>query len=97
MILLRLKIKEPFRCLQKGFELVFQNEWDRSENRDGFAPYVLAHIKIVKVPGSSAKVHLLNHPDIDANKPLPRTEAAEMLPEYVPFGSIIVWHMMMRR
>ncbi len=158
MILLRLKINEPFRCLQEGFELVFQNEWDRSENRGGFAPYVLAgpngsgksnalealaaiffhlecqyltirpagfdydeeenpqgfrdeksvpdafeleyltfpplspeygdenglvHIKIVKVPGSSARVCLLDHPDVDAGKPLPRTEAAQMLPGYV--------------
>jgi len=158
MILLRLKINEPFRCLQQGFELYFQTEWDRSESRGGFAPYVLAgpngsgksnvlealaaifyhlecqyltirpegfdydeeenpqgfrdekslpdafeleyqtfppvtpeygdqkvlvHIKIVKVPGSSAKVYLLNHPDVDADKPLPRTEAAQMLPEYV--------------
>lgn len=158
MILLRLKINEPFRCLQQGFELYFQNDWDRSENREGFAPYVLAgpngsgksnvlealaaifyhlecqyltirpdgfdddeeenpegfrdeksvpdafeleyltfppitpeygdqkvlvHIKIVKVPVSSAKVYLLNHPSVDAGKPLPRTEAAEMLPEYV--------------
>ncbi len=158
MILLRLKINEPFRCLQQGFELYFQTEWDRSESRGDFAPYVLAgpngsgksnvlealaaifyhlacqylairpqgfdydeeenpqgfrdekavpdafeleyltfppvspeygdqkvlvHIKIVKVPGSSARMYLLNHPDVDADKPLPRTEAAEMLPEYV--------------
>ncbi len=158
MILLRLKINEPFRCLQAGFELYFQNDWDQSESRGGFAPYVLAgpngsgksnvlevlaaifyhlecqyltirpqgfdydeeenpggfrdekampdafeleyltfppvspeygdqkvlvHIKIVKIPGSSARVYLLNHPDVDAAKPLPRTEAAEMLPEYV--------------
>lgn len=158
MILLRLKINEPFRCLQAGFEIYFQNDWDQSENRTGFAPYVLAgpngsgksnvlevlaailyhlqcqyltirpegfdydeeenpdgfrdekavpdafeleyltippvtpeygdekvlvHIRIVKVPGSSARVYLLNHPDVDAATPLPRTEAAEMLPEHV--------------
>lgn len=158
MILLRLKINEPFRCLQDGFELYFQSDWDRSESRDGFAPYVLAgpngsgksnvlealaaifyhlqcqyltirpegfdydeeenpggfrdekavpdafeleyltfppatpeygdqkvlvHIRIVKVSGSSAKVYLLNHPDVDAAKPLPRTEAVDMLPDYV--------------
>ena len=158
MILLRLKINEPFRCLQAGFELYFQNDWDRSESCGGFAPYVLAgpngsgksnvlealaaifyhlqcqyltirpqgfdydeeenpggfrdersvpdafeleyltfppvspeygdekilvHIRIVKVPGSSARVYLLNHPDVDADTPLPRTEAAEMLPEHV--------------
>nr|NJM04654.1 restriction system-associated AAA family ATPase [Desulfobacula sp.] len=158
MILLRLKINEPFRCLQAGFELYFQNDWDRTESRGGFAPYVLAgpngsgksnvlevlaaifyhlqcqyltirpqgfdydeeenpggfrdersvpdafeleyltfppvspeygdekilvHIRIVKVPGSSARVYLLNHPDVDADTPLPRTEAAEMLPEHV--------------
>ncbi|MBT7630065.1 MAG: hypothetical protein HN597_10225 [Desulfobacula sp.] len=44
---------------------------------------VLAHIKIVKEVGSSAKVYLLNHPDVNENKPLPRMEAWEMLPEYV--------------
>ena len=157
MILLRLKINEPFRCLQKGFGLHFQREWDRG-SKNGFAPYVLAgpngsgksnvlealaaifyhlgcqyltkrpdgfdydeednpggfqderavpnafeleylifppvspeygdqkvlvHIKIVKEVGSSAKVYLLNHPDVDENKPLPRMEAWEMLPEYV--------------
>jgi len=158
MILLRLKINEPFRCLQAGFELVFQNEWDQSEDREGFAPYVLAgpnghgksnvlealaaifyhvscqyltirpdgfdydeddnpqgfqdeksvpdafeleyltfppvsweygdekrlvHIRIVKVPGTSARVYLLDHPAVDAGKPLPRTEASQMLPGYV--------------
>ncbi|WP_020589758.1 ATP-binding protein [Desulfobacter curvatus] len=44
---------------------------------------VLVHIKIVKVPGSSARVYLLDHPAVDAEKPLPRTEAAQMLPEYI--------------
>ncbi len=29
--MLRLKINEAFRCLQKGFELYFQWEWDRDE------------------------------------------------------------------
>lgn len=41
MKLLRLKIGEPFRCLQAGFELHFLREWDR-ERADEFAPYVLA-------------------------------------------------------
>lgn len=53
MILLRLKINEPFRCLQQGFELYFQNEWDRNENRGGFAPYVLAG------PNGSGKSNVL--------------------------------------
>ena len=41
MKLLRLKIGEPFRCLQAGFELHFLREWDR-DRTDDFAPYVLA-------------------------------------------------------
>lgn len=41
MRLLRLKIGEPFRCLQAGFELHFLREWDK-ESADPFAPYVLA-------------------------------------------------------
>jgi restriction system-associated AAA family ATPase len=41
MKLLRLKIGEPFRCLQTGFELHFLREWDR-DRADDFAPYVLA-------------------------------------------------------
>jgi restriction system-associated AAA family ATPase len=41
MKLLRLKIGEPFRCLQAGFEMHFLREWDRGST-DGFAPYVLA-------------------------------------------------------
>ena len=41
MKLLRLKIDEPFRCLQAGFELYFLREWDR-DRADEFAPYVLA-------------------------------------------------------
>jgi hypothetical protein len=31
MKLLRLKIGDPFHCLQAGFELHFLNEWDRPE------------------------------------------------------------------
>ena len=38
---MRLKIGEPFRCLQAGFELHFLREWDRGR-ADDFAPYVLA-------------------------------------------------------
>ena len=41
MKLLRLKIGEPFRCLQAGFELHFLREWDR-KSADAFAPYILA-------------------------------------------------------
>ena len=41
MKLLRLKIGEPFRCLQAGFELYFLREWDK-DSAGGFAPYILA-------------------------------------------------------
>ncbi len=41
MKLLWLKIDEPFRCLQAGFELYFLREWDR-DRADELAPYVLA-------------------------------------------------------
>ena len=52
MKLLRLKIGEPFRCLQAGFELHFQREWDQ-ENADNFAPYILAG------PNGSGKSNVL--------------------------------------
>lgn len=52
MKLLRLKIGEPFRCLQAGFELHFLLEWDR-ESADVFAPYVLAG------PNGSGKSNVL--------------------------------------
>jgi len=52
MILLRLKINQAFRCLEKGFELHFQREWDRGGN-DGFSPYVLAG------PNGSGKSNVL--------------------------------------
>jgi len=52
MILLRLKINQAFRCLQKGFELQFQREWDRGEHQ-GFSPYVLAG------PNGSGKSNVL--------------------------------------
>ena len=41
MKLLRLKIGEPFRCLQDGFELHFLRDWDK-ESAGEFAPYILA-------------------------------------------------------
>ncbi|BHH85781.1 restriction system-associated AAA family ATPase [Desulforhopalus sp. 52FAK] len=53
MKLLRLKIDEPFRSLQAGFELHFLREWDLSENLDKSAPYVLAG------PNGSGKSNVL--------------------------------------
>lgn len=52
MKLLRLKIDEPFRCLQAGFELHFLREWDR-ESAGDFAPYILAG------PNGSGKSNVL--------------------------------------
>jgi len=52
MKLLRLKIGEPFRCLQAGFELYFLREWDK-ESADEFAPYILAG------PNGSGKSNVL--------------------------------------
>jgi len=52
MKLLRLKIDEPFRCLQAGFELHFLREWDK-ENAGDFAPYILAG------PNGSGKSNVL--------------------------------------
>jgi restriction system-associated AAA family ATPase len=52
MKLLRLKIGEPFRCLQSGFELHFLREWDR-DSAGEFAPYVLAG------PNGSGKSNVL--------------------------------------
>ena len=52
MKLLRLKIGEPFRCLQAGFEIHFLRDWDK-ENADEFAPYVLAG------PNGSGKSNVL--------------------------------------
>ncbi|MDP1665792.1 MAG: restriction system-associated AAA family ATPase [Methylobacter sp.] len=57
MKLLRLKLNEPFRSLQAGFELHFLREWDRSESADvsdrEFAPYILAG------PNGSGKSNVL--------------------------------------
>ncbi|MDO9047891.1 MAG: restriction system-associated AAA family ATPase [Methylobacter sp.] len=57
MKLLRLKLNEPFRSLQAGFELHFLREWDRSENSGvtdrEFAPYILAG------PNGSGKSNVL--------------------------------------
>lgn len=53
MKLLRLKIHEPFRSLQAGFELHFMREWDLSEHPDNSAPYVLAG------PNGSGKSNVL--------------------------------------
>ncbi|MBC2712100.1 MAG: restriction system-associated AAA family ATPase [Desulfosarcina sp.] len=52
MKLLRLKIGEPFRCLQTGFELHFLREWDKDSAGD-FAPYILAG------PNGSGKSNVL--------------------------------------
>ncbi|MFO7556804.1 MAG: restriction system-associated AAA family ATPase [Desulfobacterales bacterium] len=52
MKLLRLKIGEPFRCLQAGFEMHFLRDWDRGSAED-FAPYVLAG------PNGSGKSNVL--------------------------------------
>ena len=52
MKLLRLKINEPFRCLQAGFELHFLRDWDKSSAGD-FAPYILAG------PNGSGKSNVL--------------------------------------
>ena len=52
MKLLRLKIGEPFRCLQAGFELHFLREWDK-ENAGEFVPYILAG------PNGSGKSNVL--------------------------------------
>jgi len=52
MKLLRLKIGDPFRCLQAGFEMHFLRDWDR-DSTDGFAPYVLAG------PNGSGKSNVL--------------------------------------
>lgn len=53
MKLLRLKIHEPFRSLQAGFELHFMREWNHSEHTDRSAPYVLAG------PNGSGKSNVL--------------------------------------
>ena len=57
MKLLRLKLDEPFRSLQAGFELHFLREWERSDNTDAanreFAPYILAG------PNGSGKSNVL--------------------------------------
>ncbi len=53
MKLLRLKIEEPFRSLQAGFELHFLREWDRAQPLDPTAPYVLAG------PNGSGKSNVL--------------------------------------
>jgi restriction system-associated AAA family ATPase len=163
MKLLRLKIGEPFRCLQAGFELHFLREWDK-ESANEFVPYILAgpngsgksnvlevlaaifyqlecqyltylpdafippdengdsddtpnhrqytdllcpndfeleylipvpermqeggkaphaHIKITKIPGSSARVFWLNHPDYSEENPLSRVDAWDLLPQFV--------------
>ncbi len=52
MKLLRLKIGEPFRCLQAGFELHFLRDWDK-ESAGEFAPYILAG------PNGSGKSNVL--------------------------------------
>lgn len=52
MKLLRLKIGEPFRCLQSGFEMHFLRDWDRGSVGE-FAPYVLAG------PNGSGKSNVL--------------------------------------
>jgi restriction system-associated AAA family ATPase len=53
MKLLRLKIHEPFRSLQAGFELLFLREWDHFEGKDSESPYVLAG------PNGSGKSNVL--------------------------------------
>ncbi|WP_340122920.1 restriction system-associated AAA family ATPase [Methylobacter svalbardensis] len=57
MKLLRLKLNEPFRSLQEGFELYFLRDWDRSESTDvtdrEFSPYILAG------PNGSGKSNVL--------------------------------------
>jgi recombinational DNA repair ATPase RecF len=57
MKLLRLKLNEPFRSLQTGFELHFLRDWERSDNADAatseFAPYILAG------PNGSGKSNVL--------------------------------------
>ncbi|MGD9366042.1 MAG: restriction system-associated AAA family ATPase [Desulfobacteraceae bacterium] len=164
MKLLRLKIGEPFRCLQAGFELHFLNEWDRKERAGRFDPYILAgpngcgksnilevlaaiffqlecqylsfrpealmppefdegfddgfagrqgiaahrpqafeleyllpvprrlqsdpaaaiaHVKISKKAGDSAKVFWVNHPEYGEDTPLSRLVAWDLLPEFV--------------
>ncbi|MGZ8172611.1 restriction system-associated AAA family ATPase [Methylobacter sp.] len=162
MKLVRLKIDEPFRSLQAGFELHFLREWDRTEDTNAtdreFAPYILAgpngsgksnvlevlaaifyhlecqylkyqpnifafdeeinpygfkaecaqpnafeleyliptpdmlqegaaglaaHIKIVKTPESGAQMFWLNHPGFVEGNPLSRTDAWELLPNFV--------------
>ena len=163
MKLLRLKIGEPFRCLQAGFELHFLREWDK-DNAGEFVPYILAgpngsgksnvlevlaaifyqlecqyltylpgafippdengdsddtpnhqqysdllypddfeleylipvpermqkgdkaphaHIKIIKMPDSSAQIFWVNHPDYSEKNPLSRVDAWELLPQFV--------------
>ncbi|ESS71666.1 ABC transporter [Methyloglobulus morosus KoM1] len=57
MKLVRLKINEPFRSLQSGFDLHFLREWDNQEDSDiaawEFAPYILAG------PNGSGKSNVL--------------------------------------
>lgn len=52
MKLLRLKVGEPFRSLQAGFEYHFRTEWELQEEQ-GFAPFVCAG------PNGSGKSNLL--------------------------------------
>ncbi|WXG56085.1 MAG: restriction system-associated AAA family ATPase [Candidatus Sedimenticola sp. (ex Thyasira tokunagai)] len=57
MKLIRLKIEQPFRSLQAGFELHFLREWELNEAKEkseaDFAPYVLAG------PNGSGKSNVL--------------------------------------
>ena len=55
MKLLRLKLHEPFRSLQAGFELDFLQPWDdpADESASAFAPYILAG------PNGSGKSNVL--------------------------------------
>ena len=57
MKLLRLKVDEPFRSLQAGFEVEFLQEWEREQAMQSpnleFAPYILAG------PNGSGKSNVL--------------------------------------